>query len=1084
MKNNSLGSILYNLFVSNKHKDISIDGWKDDKEKFKIDLVNDIKTFLFGKWEKPWKAGLVFNEKGEIISGFRNISGKIYHNHSNMIALDLNKGKSPFFITIEKLKKLSGKIIDASKIVNIISFIPIIKERKLKAPEVVQPDYMLPKFHDVINVDFVEGIKVPNYKTIAFEKLELNQYVEKFIDKLKTKKRIPKLIYDQADKAFFQYNASFTKDEIHLVNINQFKGIEHYYSTLFHEIIHSTKNPSRCGRGKETGSFLPYANEELVAEMGSMIVCSELGLNYQRQNSITYLREWLSGTKGDKDKAMIEAYAYACDAAEYLMKDIDMKKLVPNSMAKRAKKAKELSGFDTKPRFSEVKKINRKDIILKPEWFQGRKEAFSKESVDKILDEGFDLSNDPIIVWKDKESKKYILISGHSRWEASRILFERGDKRLAQMPVKEFLGDKQAAIHYATFESNRSSKAEGILSDLQAVRNMVKEGFNRKEMLKYIVPGSYLDQLIRYTYLNPKGRFIQHIINPDGMVGIKQKAEWVGILRYMYGNKITDAHESEMFDFFFQHTKKSILMDKGDFDKLVEKRIMRLDFNPEHPLNLKEMQYKNPITDEAREQIAEIEKQIEHFETEINRNHDLIVKARQDHKPTEKYDNEITLISKRIVGLKEDILRIKRTIAKMESESVVDLFSQEDENEKSKPQEPKIITDPKEPEMKREPILSSKETAKPRAKTANPEKPLKQVKADKILPKIKTAKTTAKTATANSLNTEIRFIKHFIALNGKKATAGQIKGFLNSLQEAITDGKIRKTSALVKEISYVQDSLVKIYNMMDDVIEISIDAKRIVSLKASYANKKDKSLGFLPGIVSNLIASAIYDKASTPKTPAPDAVPANDPVVPAATVTDQVKLPYTNSMDIANMEFETYGLTGKFKDFLGDPAIPSYFMMSGEPGSGKSTFSIEFAHALAQNLCLNVAFVAKEEGLGYTLKDKFQRLDAFHPNLHIYTDKLPEDISKYDFIFIDSVNEMKIPYDELSKLQEKARASKTSMFNLFQSTKDGKFRGSEEFAHLADVIIFCKDGVAMTTKNRFGKLGSMNIFETELAETY
>jgi antirestriction protein ArdC len=68
-----------------------------------------------------------------------------------------------------------------------------------------------------------------------------------------------------------------------LVNINQFKNIGGYYSTLFHEIIHSTKNPKRLGRGGEKTKNLPYANEELVAEMGAMILCSELGLEYGRQ---------------------------------------------------------------------------------------------------------------------------------------------------------------------------------------------------------------------------------------------------------------------------------------------------------------------------------------------------------------------------------------------------------------------------------------------------------------------------------------------------------------------------------------------------------------------------------------------------------------------------------------------------------------------------------------------------------------------------------------------------------------------------------------------------------------------------------
>ena len=337
----SLGSLLYSLFVSKEYQDKGLDGWKDDKEKFKIDLLNDIKTFLFGKWEKPWKPGLIFDQNNKVISGFRNVTGRVYHNNSNIISLEHKCGESPYFITTKRLEAEGGKILDKTKITSVISYIPIYKNNEVKAvsgdDEVRKPDYMLPKFHNVINVDFTEGIKKPKYKTVDFKQLELNEYIEKFIEELKKRKRIPKLIYDQSDRCYYVHDLSFTKDEIHLVEIKQFKDIAGYYSTLFHEIIHSTKATSRYGkRDKKKGTDLEYANEELVAEMGALILCSELGLEYNRQNSLTYLKGWLSRAAGNTDDAMIEAYAFACDAAEYLLAGIDLESIVPKTMVKRA----------------------------------------------------------------------------------------------------------------------------------------------------------------------------------------------------------------------------------------------------------------------------------------------------------------------------------------------------------------------------------------------------------------------------------------------------------------------------------------------------------------------------------------------------------------------------------------------------------------------------------------------------------------------------------------------------------------------------------------------------------------------------
>jgi len=250
----SLGSALISVFLNSREpKGIKgLDGWRDEKEKFKLDLINDIKTFLFSKWEKPWKAHLLFDAKGDIISGFRHVSGRFYSEKGNILSLKTNRGKSPFFATIESIDKQKATITDKSKITCIISFIPIYdgKGEKTSAEQQkgVKPKWMMPKFHDVINVDYVDGIKKPAFKEIKFEALELNQYVENFLKQLQTKKRIPQLIYDQADQAFYRYTLDFSSESINLVQINAFKNIESYYSTLFHEITHSTKNPKRLGR--------------------------------------------------------------------------------------------------------------------------------------------------------------------------------------------------------------------------------------------------------------------------------------------------------------------------------------------------------------------------------------------------------------------------------------------------------------------------------------------------------------------------------------------------------------------------------------------------------------------------------------------------------------------------------------------------------------------------------------------------------------------------------------------------------------------------------------------------------------------
>jgi antirestriction protein ArdC len=339
--------------------DSSLDGWKDDKEKFRLELINDIKTFLFTKWEKPWIAGLIFDEAGKVLSGYRNISGRLYKNSINLLSMERNAGKSPFFITISALLKQGGKLIDKTRVISVLSYIPMFKDKESKTPR--KPDWMLPKLHKAVNLDFCEGIKKPIIKEIEFKSHELNQYVESFLKELVKKKRVPKIYNDQADRCFYRHGKfDFSIEDIHMVDFKQFHQIEEYYSTLFHEITHSTQNPARLGRGKlGVTASLDYANEELVAEMGAMILCTELGLKYNRQNGITYLKSWLSGAKGDVDKNLLEAYGYACDSAEYLLEGIDLSKLVPQTMSTRAEQStpeKQVISQETK---SQKKNIER-----------------------------------------------------------------------------------------------------------------------------------------------------------------------------------------------------------------------------------------------------------------------------------------------------------------------------------------------------------------------------------------------------------------------------------------------------------------------------------------------------------------------------------------------------------------------------------------------------------------------------------------------------------------------------------------------------------------------------------------------------
>ncbi len=68
-------------------------------------------------------------------------------------------------------------------------------------------------------------------------------------------------------------------------------------------------------------------------------------------------------------------------------------------------------------------------------------------------------------------------------------------------------------------------------------------------------------------------------------------------------------------------------------------------------------------------------------------------------------------------------------------------------------------------------------------------------------------------------------------LNNKTKTKYQVLLFINALQKAIMEKRIRKTSKYASEIKNIQEQLVKLYNKMPEQIKVDIDAPTIEKYK-------------------------------------------------------------------------------------------------------------------------------------------------------------------------------------------------------------------------------------------------------------
>ncbi len=180
-----------------------------------------------------------------------------------------------------------------------------------------------------------------------------------------------------------------------------------------------------------------------------------------------------------------------------------------------------------------------------------------------------------------------------------------------------------------------------------------------------------------------------------------------------------------------------------------------------------------------------------------------------------------------------------------------------------------------------------------------------------------------------------------------------------------------------------------------------------------------------------------------------------------------------NSMDFATLQFKTIGFKDKWKSFIGDPTPGFSMMVYAKPKMGKSYLCVDFAGYLARNHG-RVLYVAREEGLDYTLQQKLNDKAVKHPNLFV-SSYLPEELAEYDFIILDSVNKLGLSPKDLEILRRK-NPGKSFVF-VFQTTKEGVFRGNNEFQHDVDVVVDIPEKGKAVQFGRFNQGGEMRIFQ-------
>lgn len=258
-------------------------------------------------WQKPWKgAGMAP----------ANYQGRQY-NGANAFILAMMGYAKPVWLTFNQVNALGGKIKAGEKATPVI-FWTFIKKKDAKNDKDTFPFL---KYFNVWNIDQVEGVADPAWFVKATESTQVidsNAICESVVNGYKNAPTIK----HGGDRACY----SPTLDTVTVPERNNFQTSEHYYSTMFHELAHSTGHESRLNRKEITKATMvfgdhDYSLEELVAELTACFLSSHCGIAATViDNSASYLANWFNKLK-DEPKMFVTAASRAQKAANHILGD-------------------------------------------------------------------------------------------------------------------------------------------------------------------------------------------------------------------------------------------------------------------------------------------------------------------------------------------------------------------------------------------------------------------------------------------------------------------------------------------------------------------------------------------------------------------------------------------------------------------------------------------------------------------------------------------------------------------------------------------------------------------------------------------
>ena len=268
-------------------------------------------------WHRPWKS---VNGQYQFPPA-NGVSLKPYRG-VNVFLLSVQSYGSPFWVTYKQAQQLGGTVRKGEKGTQIIFWKINPRTKQNEAGEEEEYKSVVLRYYVVFNLEQTEGCTLPKRaqvpvdgkddSAVEFDPIAACEAVYQHMPSKPA-------LQHAGGQAFY----SKSQDYIRLPERVAFDSGEEYYSTLFHEMVHSTGAKHRLDRKTLVDAVAfgdtNYSKEELVAEMGASFLAGHTRIEHKTlANSAAYLAHWIAKLKSEP-KLVITAASAAQKAVDFIL---------------------------------------------------------------------------------------------------------------------------------------------------------------------------------------------------------------------------------------------------------------------------------------------------------------------------------------------------------------------------------------------------------------------------------------------------------------------------------------------------------------------------------------------------------------------------------------------------------------------------------------------------------------------------------------------------------------------------------------------------------------------------------------------